>query len=265
VVPPALLHFSAGILRERFGAVVRKPVFTFSFNRYSHVTARLLSKFQIARNLRAVVVASPSSVKAFILKFIEICHNLNRQKYIVLEKKQKRAASSRFTIRKLLGLADRDIGTSKVMSPEEIDVARDQLLICEQIFTLLRSSVEIMDEVDIILHPLKSELNWPLGTKDPLDFTSSRAGVGLRWSIPSHLLDAIFSCMGVPILAEVAESKQAGAIAFVNCLSRLKFVNKTSCQIRWRAGRFDEGHRPWLLDTPAPEVAAHGPRLQKLL
>ena len=54
----------------------------------------------------------------------------------------------------------------------------------------------ILDEVDLILHPLKSELNWPLGAKHPLDFTRSRSGNGLRWQIPLHLLDAIFFATG---------------------------------------------------------------------
>ncbi len=64
-------------------------------------------------------------------------------------------------------------------------------------------------EVDLILHPLKSELNWPLGQKEPLDFTRSRAGNGLRWNLPGHLLDAILSCSGMAILAEMADSKEA--------------------------------------------------------
>lgn len=38
VVPPALLYFSAGVLRERFSAAIRKPVFTFQFDRYSNVS-----------------------------------------------------------------------------------------------------------------------------------------------------------------------------------------------------------------------------------
>ena len=38
VVPPALLDFSAGVLREKFGSAVRKPVFTFSFDRYKKVS-----------------------------------------------------------------------------------------------------------------------------------------------------------------------------------------------------------------------------------
>jgi hypothetical protein len=37
VVPPALLDFSAGVLRERFGAAIKKPVFTFNFDRYQKV------------------------------------------------------------------------------------------------------------------------------------------------------------------------------------------------------------------------------------
>ena len=82
VVPAALLDFSAGVLRERFSSAVRKPVFTFVFDRYSKVTPQLYAKLLSARSLRAVVVANPSSIKSFMLKFVEICHNLNRQKHL---------------------------------------------------------------------------------------------------------------------------------------------------------------------------------------
>ena len=43
-------------------------------------------------------------------------------------------------------------------------------------------SVLMMDEVDLILHPLKSELNFPIGAKYPLDFNP------LRWKLPIHLV-----------------------------------------------------------------------------
>jgi hypothetical protein len=210
VVPPALMDFSAGVLRERFSAVIRKPVFTFSFDRYSHITPQLLSKLMTARNLRAVVVAAPSSVKAFMLKFIEIIHNLNRQKNLVSEKQALGSAKKKVSLlKRLLGARPIGSSTAGLMTAEELSAARSEAVLAESIFDLMRSSVEIMDEVDIILHPLKSELNWPLGAKEPLDFTKSRSGNGLRWSIPSHLLDAIFSCCGMPILADIAESKKA--------------------------------------------------------
>ena len=46
---------------------------------------------------------------------------------------------------------------------------------CVKIFALMFRGVLILDEVDLILHPLKSELNWPLGEKEPIDFTQSMA------------------------------------------------------------------------------------------
>ena len=157
VVPPALLDFSAGVLRERFSTAIRKPIFTFTFDRYTKVTPQLLSKLKTARNLRAIVVSSPSSIKSFMLKFIEICHNLSRQKSLILEKKEKRSAA-RFSIRALLGFSD-GASNSKEMTPTEILEAKEQVVICDNILELFSTSIEIMDEVDVILHPLKSELN----------------------------------------------------------------------------------------------------------
>ena len=51
---------------------------------------------------------------------------------------------------------------------------------------LMHSGILIMDEVDLILHPLKSELNFPIGPRHDLDFAP------LRWRLPIHLLDAVF-------------------------------------------------------------------------
>lgn len=166
VVPPALLEFSASVLRERFSLFVSKTIFTFSFDRYNTVTPLLLTKLEIARYNRAVIVSTPSSIKSFMLKFLELCHNLERQKNLVLEKKEKDAIQSFFSIsrvRNLLGLGNPWTSSSGELSPEEIAACRSQLVLCDKIFQIFRESVEIMDEVDIILHPLKSELNWPLG------------------------------------------------------------------------------------------------------
>ncbi len=215
VVPPALLEFSAGVLRERFSLCIPKTVFTFTFDRYQSVTPVLLAKLEIARSTRGVIVATPSSIKSFTLKFLELCHNLERQKNLILEKKEKRSYNLIQTLSKmrgLLGLGISHTTSSAEMSKEEIAIARSQLQYCDKIFSIFRDSVEIMDEVDIILHPLKSELNWPLGLKDPLDFTRSRAGNGLRWGLPSHLLDAIFGVCKVPILADIADSRTAGLL-----------------------------------------------------
>jgi hypothetical protein len=209
VVPPALLTFSAGILRERFGSAIRKPVFTFSFERHMQVTPQVLVKLRAARTLRAVLVSSPSSIKSFTLKFIEICHILNRHKHISAEQKQRAEVDWALRLRHLLGLGDGSSDSVRKLTPEEVEGLKRQADICVEVFSIFKRSVEIMDEVDVLLHPLKSELNWPLGHKEPLDFTRSRIEKGIRWNIPSHLLDAVFSACGMPVLADVSDSRVA--------------------------------------------------------
>ena len=44
----------------------------------------------------------------------------------------------------------------------------------------------LLDEVDLLLHPLRSELNFPIGKKHPLPLSPR------RWVLPMHLLDAVF-------------------------------------------------------------------------
>ena len=48
-----------------------------------------------------------------------------------------------------------------------------------------------MDELDFVCHPMHSELNFPIGDRNPLDF-GIRAE-GRRWQLPSHLWEGIFA------------------------------------------------------------------------
>ena len=81
VVPYALLEFSRGAMREKFAAVVRKPVFTFQFDGSSPVTRELYLKLCKAHDSKAAVIcATPTSVKSFMLKFVEMMRHLEEQK-----------------------------------------------------------------------------------------------------------------------------------------------------------------------------------------
>lgn len=80
VVPHALLDFSRGVMREKFAAVVRKPVFTFSFSRGTPITRDLYLKLIKARDSKAIICATPTSVKSFMLKFVEMMRHLERSK-----------------------------------------------------------------------------------------------------------------------------------------------------------------------------------------
>ena len=78
VVPPALLEFSRSVMRQRFSSILRKPVYTFNFDRFTAASPQLLSKMVQARQLSAVMITSPTSLKSFMLKFVEVVHMLEQ-------------------------------------------------------------------------------------------------------------------------------------------------------------------------------------------
>jgi hypothetical protein len=80
---------------------------------------------------------------------------------------------------------------------------KSRLGMCHELLKLFRESQLLMDEADVLLHPLRSELNFPMGAKRALDLTSSEAlGDGLRWALPWHLLEALVLAARPPLDAD---------------------------------------------------------------
>jgi hypothetical protein len=94
----------------------------------------------------AQVVTTPSSLKSMMLK----------------------------TIENMLGMRDPGNPKSKALQRQVKEASK--------LFALLKDAIIIMDEVDMILHPLKSELNFPMGPKEPLPDSP------MRWKFPIYLL-----------------------------------------------------------------------------
>jgi len=184
VVPHALLEFSRNTMRERFASITRKTIYTMRFDRYLSLSSSFCCKLERATKQRAIVCASPTSVKSFVLKIVELLDELDHVHNL------KNCCSRSNSFLSLWRRRDVD-GT-------EINEAalRGQIEVGVRTLRLFNGSHCLLDEVDLILHPLKSELNWPLGVKSPLDFTASHGSVGKRWLAPYHLLDAIFFCTG---------------------------------------------------------------------
>lgn len=207
---PRYAHRSRSVLREKFSAVVRKPVFTFYFDRFMNIDAALFQKLKKAREMRAVVVASPTSIKSFMLKFVEMMRHLEHEK-------NSANANKGGGIMRTLGL----VAQSMHLKSRFNEVDAGEAYFCKNILEIFRSGVLMLDEVDLILHPLKSELNWPLGHKAPLDFTRSQVlGAGVRWDVQWFLFDAIFSVSHGMTVA-FKDSMQA-----INTLKRIKAVIK---------------------------------------
>ena len=72
---------------------------------------------------------------------------------------------------------------------EEMQVAVKRSAMAQELAKVIRlwqGAVLIMDEVDMLLHPLRSELNFPIGDKTAIDLS------GDRWELPMHLVELIF-------------------------------------------------------------------------
>ena len=85
-----------------------------------------------------------------------------------------------FRLQRLLGLRRRHQRTARRSRRSEL---RGQLETLSSVLGVFRRSVVLLDEVDVLLHPLRSELNWPQGERHPIHFAP------MRWQLPFHLLD----------------------------------------------------------------------------
>jgi hypothetical protein len=152
-VPQALLAMSSAVLRMTFSSIIRKRVYTFECNRGSVGDATLRTKLQSARANGSVIITTPTALKSLMLKFVEGLLTLTTP-------------------------SDRNF-KSRDLKPET-EVWAD-------ILGLFRNGLCVMDEVDLVLHPLKSELNFPIGAKVDLDYTRE----GERWKLPIVMFDVI--------------------------------------------------------------------------
>ncbi|CAH0482965.1 unnamed protein product [Peronospora belbahrii] len=171
VMPTALLEQSRQVLRGRFSnRILRKRIFTFEFDRAISddpaAALQIFTKLDRARCHGDVVCASPESIKSIMLKLVELLHSLDESSDII----EVPLSSASTNIRRLKR------------------VLEDRSEMADEIYKTLRlwqSGILIMDEVDVLLHPLRSELNFPIGNKFPIDLAA------YRWELPIYLIDAV--------------------------------------------------------------------------
>ena len=178
VVPQALLSMSRSVLREAFSSILSKRVYTILFDRSSPESSdiakvkKMFMKLNRARHHRDLVVTTPESVKSLMLKYIDLLQSVQ-------------AASP------ILSLPANVLGSQRDKAQAMADELRSNARTADEIRRILslwsdkEGGVALLDEVDLLLHPLKSELNFPIGEKKALDCAP------LRWDLPIHMLDAV--------------------------------------------------------------------------
>ncbi|CAE7493479.1 unnamed protein product [Symbiodinium necroappetens] len=162
-----------------------RPVYHMGFDRSDATSTSafaLLRKVATATKQRAAVCSTASSIKSCILAFVEAETKLSRLK-------APPAASAR-TASQCLDLACK-------LWPRMADASHEKELeftsIClAGVLSTFQSSIGVLDEVDLLLHPLMSELNFPVGAREPLDLSPE------RWELPMHLLQP-FLCVDVDL------------------------------------------------------------------
>ncbi|RHY32657.1 hypothetical protein DYB32_002374 [Aphanomyces invadans] len=173
VMPTALLEQSRAVLRSRFSnAILAKRIFTLSFDRSvddsPELVVNLATKLIRACRQGDVICASPEAIKSLFLKFVELLHSVDESTFDA-DFDLHDVSKTGQRIRKLL--------TARSDMADEL----------HRILRLWQKGILIMDEVDVLLHPLRSELNFPIGNKFPIDLAAN------RWELPLFLLDTIFS------------------------------------------------------------------------
>ena len=134
-------------MRSTFSSIMHKRIYTLSFDRSSEIDPALLKKLVSAKVNRGVVITTPTTVKSVMLKFLEL----------------------------MKIISDPSVPRSQVLEAQCAELGRT--------LALFKESTLIMDEVDLILHPMKSELNFPIANKQELDFSPQRWQVRFRCNI----------------------------------------------------------------------------------
>mmetsp|Transcript_21594 Transcript_21594/g.31811 ORF Transcript_21594/g.31811 Transcript_21594/m.31811 type:complete len:2705 (-) Transcript_21594:384-8498(-) len=156
VVPKALVEMSRTRMRETFACIMVKRIYTLDFDRSTKVQASIRRSLENACSNRGVVVATPTAVKSIMLSYLER----------IRQYQESQDLGNRASARK--------------HAEEAVEL--------QKILKIMKDGVTLLDEVDLILHPLKSELNFPVGEKFDLDGSEK----GERWSLPIHIFDALF-------------------------------------------------------------------------
>eukprot|EP00435_Cladocopium_sp_Y103_P004932 s3641_g1.t1 len=120
------------------------------------------------------VCTTASSVKSCILSFVEATHKLSQLP-------RPGAKLDGCDIAKCIEFAEKQYPRAANFSPQaELEFVTTCLR--GILLTFKTTAIAVLDEVDLILHPLMSELNFPVGPRLPLELSPE------RWELPVHLL-----------------------------------------------------------------------------
>lgn len=243
VVPSALLDMSIKVTRSRFSTVLRKSVLSMRFDRLSTInadqTTALVRKLQHARDSAGLVVTTPDAIKSLLLRWIELRQEIADMKSGRRTRERTtliRMWNDLATIVRMWGV-DNGLSSSTITGKPGGPVAMTPAArLCppqcdgDRLDGRGTGGVLIIDEVDIVLHPLTSELNFPIGPKTPLEPRPA------RWELPLFLLDGMLyfdthKLSDVDVVDPMDPTPEAERAHKV--LNRISKVMNAACEAQW--------------------------------
>ena len=191
VVPSALLDQSKSVFRNCFGHVVNKRVYTFQFERsllcenLDHLKL-LFQKLDLARATRSIVCTTPEALKCLMLKYLDLLQAVDDAHPLVFlprnliptdvaKKLSLESIAKSHHNQELAADAIRDILSLLGPAPKEKRKGKKR-----------KGGIALIDEVDMVLHTLRSETNFPIGQQGLLELHPQ------RWEAAIHMIDTLF-------------------------------------------------------------------------
>ena len=186
-MPAALLDMNIGVMRSVFSSVITKRVVHLKFGRtFPNDPIRLKKlhgKILKTREAAGVVVTTPVTLKSMMLKMVELLVLVRGADFSKIESRQLRSVWGKKLVSKIQNASECAdlVGEIIKLFGTSGGQVKDGLLTGNTAKGTL-----VMDEVDLLLHPLRSELNFPIGEKKSYPIAPD------RWNMPIFLLDSIF-------------------------------------------------------------------------
>ena len=158
VCPGPLLEMTRGEMRKKYSNIIPKRIYTLSFDRSSEDSNsvgrlnRLYEKLNNARKQRAIVCTTPEAVKSIMLKYIDFLQQVEAAPDLI------RAPGGR------IGSALSAKASEKAKDYKQKQQMSDVLKKIIGLWSKKEHGVALLDEVDLLLHPLKSG-EWAVGIR----------------------------------------------------------------------------------------------------
>jgi hypothetical protein len=207
IVPDALLPQSRSEMTKRFTSCIRKRVETLEFMRPkppaegspSEIAKALRTRRKAYRTIlamlrqvcteRGVVVTTSGAIKSMFLHYIDLLFRLQSPKNDILA-----VPFDKWSFVKYAGEhAGEDKEKFRLKVVEAAIPIHETELEASTLASILkkfRKAAALIDEVDLVLHPLKSETNFPIGEKSILHLATPREK-HFRWRLVMYILDGI--------------------------------------------------------------------------